>query len=188
MIRSPVQPRLTTFEEEKALARERISKFQHRNTTIWDELADWKKIAIAVSDKFTLNKKQRLAFFLKIDNRMKCLIPNPYRKPFRMIIGGPGGTGKSHIYDAYKAFYDEIGKISELNFTAPTGVSASNIHGSTVHQELALRTKYSLLTKDNSPSLKALVARLESTSTLIIDEFFFLGCDDFETISRNLNL
>ncbi|KAJ7161273.1 hypothetical protein C8R43DRAFT_858244, partial [Mycena crocata] len=81
--------------------------------------------------KFTLNKKQCLAFFLKVDDRMKCLYSNPDRKPFRMIIGGPGGTGKSHIYDALKAFYDEIGRISELNFTAPTGVSASNIHGST---------------------------------------------------------
>ncbi|KAJ6501696.1 hypothetical protein C8R47DRAFT_958390, partial [Mycena vitilis] len=141
-----------------------------------------------VSDKFTLNRKQRLAFFLKIDDRMKSVTPNPDRKPFRLIIAGPGGTGKSHIYDALKAFYDEIGSLRELNFTAPTGVSASNIHGTTVHQELALRTKYPDLTKNNSKPLKALTARLESTRTLIIDEFFFLGCDDFEKVSRHINL
>ncbi|KAJ6472604.1 hypothetical protein C8R45DRAFT_772573, partial [Mycena sanguinolenta] len=137
---------------------------------------------------FTLNKKQRLAFFLKVDDRMKCLIPNPDRQPFRLIIAGPGGTGKSHIYDALKAFYDEVGILPELNFTAPTGVSASNIHGSTTHQELALRTKYSALTKNNSKALEALTTRLESTRTLIIDEYFFLGCDDFEKVSRNINL
>ncbi|KAJ7838553.1 hypothetical protein B0H13DRAFT_165997 [Mycena leptocephala] len=113
---------------------------------------------------------------------------NPDRKPFRLIIAGPGGAGKSHLYDALKAFYDELGILSELNFTAPTGVSASNIFGSTVHQELALRTKYSALTKNNSKPLKALIARLESTRTLVIDEYFFLGCDDFEKISRNINL
>ncbi|KAJ7128754.1 hypothetical protein C8R43DRAFT_828902, partial [Mycena crocata] len=58
--------------------------------------------------------------------------------PFRMIIAGPGGAGKSHLYDAVKAFYDEVGILDELNFTAPTGVSASNIHGSTIHHQLAL--------------------------------------------------
>ncbi|KAJ7180910.1 hypothetical protein C8R46DRAFT_811757, partial [Mycena filopes] len=141
-----------------------------------------------VSDKFTLNKKQRLAFFLKVNDRMGCLLPSPDRKPFRMIIGGPGGTGKSHIYDALKAFYDELGILGELNFTAPTGVSASNIHGSTIYQALSLRTSYSTLTKDNSAPLAALVARLQSTRTLILDEFFFLGCDDFEKMSRNINL
>ncbi|KAJ6553472.1 hypothetical protein DFH09DRAFT_848128, partial [Mycena vulgaris] len=139
--------------------------------------------------KFTLNRKQRLAFLLKIDDRMQCLIPNPNRKPFRLIIGGPGGTGKSHIYDALSAFYDEVGILPELNFTAPTGVSASNIStGSTVHHELSLRTKHSVLMKNNSAPLASLVARLESTRTLIIDEFFFLGCSDFEKISQNINL
>ncbi|KAJ7091754.1 hypothetical protein C8R44DRAFT_581357, partial [Mycena epipterygia] len=141
-----------------------------------------------ISDKFTLNKKQRLAFFLKINDRMQCLLPNPHRKPFRLIIGGPGGTGKSHIYDATKAFYDEVGILGELNFTAPTGVSASNIHGSTTHHQLSLRTKYPDLTKDNSSPLKLLVTRLEPTCTLIIDEFFFMGCKDFEKLSRNINL
>ncbi|KAJ6498549.1 hypothetical protein C8R47DRAFT_971703, partial [Mycena vitilis] len=105
-----------------------------------------------------------------------------------LIIGGPGGTGKSHIYDALKSFYDEVELRPELNFTAPTGVAASNIHGSTVHHELSLRTKYSDLTKNNSEPLKNLVARLQSTRTLIIDEFFFLGCADFEKVSRNINL
>ncbi|KAJ7576129.1 hypothetical protein C8J56DRAFT_736130, partial [Mycena floridula] len=91
-----------------------------------------------IIDKFTLNKKQKLTFLLKVNNCMRSLQHNPDRKPFRLIIGGPGGTGKSHIYDAIRAFYDEIGLLSELTFTAPTGVSANNIHSSTVHSELAL--------------------------------------------------
>ncbi|KAJ6577268.1 hypothetical protein B0H19DRAFT_930933, partial [Mycena capillaripes] len=88
--------------------------------------------------KFILDGEQRLAFFLKVNNRMKSLIPSPDRNPYRIIIGGPGGVGKSHLYDALKAFYNELGILSELNFTAPTGVSASNILGSTIHQEVAL--------------------------------------------------
>lgn len=115
------------------------------------------------------------------------MVSDSDRKPFRVILGGPGGAGKSHIYDALRAFYKEIEKLAELNFT-PTGVSASNIHDSTVHHELSLRTPYSTLMKNNSAPLQSLVDRLESTCTLIIDEFFFLGCADFEKISRNINL
>jgi hypothetical protein len=75
---------------------------------------------------------------------MNSLIPDPDRKPFRILIGCSGGTGKSHVYDALKAFYNEVGILPELNFTAPTGVAASNIHGSTTHQELALQTNIPL--------------------------------------------
>ncbi|KAJ7507051.1 hypothetical protein B0H11DRAFT_1647166, partial [Mycena galericulata] len=141
-----------------------------------------------VIDKFTLNKKQRLVFLLKVHHRMQDLVPNAGRKPFRLIIGGPGGAGKSHIYDALKAFYDEVGILPELNFTAPTGVSAVNIRGSTLHHEASLRVKYPSLTKDNSAALQSLMERLDSTRTLIVDEYFFLGCADFEKMSRNINL
>ncbi|KAJ7122517.1 hypothetical protein C8R43DRAFT_818251, partial [Mycena crocata] len=141
-----------------------------------------------ISDKFTLNKKQRLAFFLKVNSRMQSLLPNSDHIPFRLIIGGPGGAGKSHVYDALRMFYDEVGILPELNFTAPTGVSASNIRGSTIHHELALRTDSSLLTKENSATLKSLTSRLECTRTLIVDEFFFLGCSDFEKASYHINL
>jgi hypothetical protein len=71
-----------------------------------------------------------------------------------------------------------VGKLAELNFTAPTGVAASNIRGTTVHHELSLRTKYPALTKNSSAPLQSLIARLESTHILIIDEFFFVGCAD----------
>jgi hypothetical protein len=119
---------------------------------------------------------------------MQQLVPNPDNEPFRMIIGGPGGTGKSHIYDALRSFYDELGILAELNFTAPTGVSASNIRGSTIHHEAALRVKTSALTKSNSASLASLIERFEPTRTLVIDEFFFLGCKDFEKLSRHINI
>ncbi|KAJ7597967.1 hypothetical protein C8J56DRAFT_771999, partial [Mycena floridula] len=143
---------------------------------------------MGVIEKFTLNKKQTLAFLLKVDDRMQPLQPGTTRRPFRLIIGGPGGTGKSHIYDALRAFYDALGILPEHNFTAPTGVSASNIGGSTVHSELSLRTIWDVLSKPNSKSLKELTSRLESTRTLIVDEFFFLGCQDWEKLSRHINL
>ncbi|KAJ7290060.1 hypothetical protein C8J57DRAFT_978655, partial [Mycena rebaudengoi] len=142
-----------------------------------------------VIEHFTLNPKQKLAFLLKVDNRIKRLdCPTTEHKPFRLIIGGSGGTGKSHIYDALRAFYDEVGLLPELTFTAPTGVAASNVRGSTTHSEGAIRVPSSVLAKPNSSSLKALVARLEGTETFVIDEGYFLSCGDAEKLSRNINL
>ncbi|KAJ7592801.1 hypothetical protein C8J56DRAFT_779175, partial [Mycena floridula] len=140
-----------------------------------------------IIEKYTLNRKQCLAFLLPVTHRMTAPDSNDnVQRPFRMIIGGPGGTGKSHVYDALRAFYEQLRMKHELNFTVPTGVSASNIGGSTIHSELSLRTASSTLTKSNSKALKELVARLEATQTLIVDEYFFLGCKDWEKASRHI--
>ncbi|KAJ7264730.1 hypothetical protein C8J57DRAFT_1069851, partial [Mycena rebaudengoi] len=78
-----------------------------------------------VIEHFTLNPKQKLAFLLRVDNHIRRLdSPTAEHKPFRLIIGGSGGTGKSHIYDALQAFYDKVGLLHELTFT---GVAASNV-------------------------------------------------------------
>ena len=46
----------------------------------------------------------------------------------------------------------------------------------------------SVLAKPNGKSLKALVTRLEGTKTFVIDEGYFLGCEDAEKLSWNLHL
>lgn len=183
---SLVDPHLTTFAKELQLLRDRISARHNNDTKVWDELEPWKKLALSIIERFSLNKKQRLAFLLKVHDRMTTS-SDPGRKPYRLIIGGPGGMGKSHIYEALRAFYDEIGASHELNFTAPTGVSASNVSGSTIHFELGLRRKQDGLKKVNAKSLEDIAARMSLTKTLIVDEFFFLGCSDWELTSRNIN-
>ncbi|KAJ7251341.1 hypothetical protein C8J57DRAFT_959861, partial [Mycena rebaudengoi] len=136
-----------------------------------------------VIEHFTLNPKQKLAFLLKVDNCIRRLDPTTEHKPFRLIIGGSGGTGKSHIYDALHAFYEEVGLLHELTFTAPTGVAASNVRGSTTHSEGAIRVASAILAKPNSSSLKALVACLEGKETFVVDEGYFLSCEDAEKLS-----
>ncbi|KAJ7572016.1 hypothetical protein C8J56DRAFT_809890, partial [Mycena floridula] len=161
----------------------------HGDDSIWSDLKIWQRLSLTIIQKFTLNRKQRLAFLLHITHQMESRLASTQdREPFRMIIGGPRGTGKSHVYDALRAFYEQLGILGELTFTAPTGVSASNINGSTIHSELSLRTNWESLVKANSKSLKELTSRLEPTRTLIVDEFFFLGCQDWEKASRHINL
>ncbi|KAJ7061709.1 hypothetical protein C8F01DRAFT_968518, partial [Mycena amicta] len=145
-----------------------------------------------VSDRFTLNKKQRLAFLLKINADIHRWSSEAFTaiEPFRLILGGPGGAGKSHVNDAIRAFYQIVQKLSELLFTAPTGVAANNAGdgAQTTHQALSLRTKRESLSKTSSAAYKALAERLAPVRTLFIDEIYFLGCDDFERISENIKL
>ncbi|KAF9017146.1 hypothetical protein BDZ89DRAFT_888318, partial [Hymenopellis radicata] len=138
-----------------------------------------------VANQFTLNTRQKLAFLLIIDSRMNPL-RQVNRSPFRMIIGGSGGTGKSHLYDALRAFYQEFEQQAELKFTAPTGIAALNVRGSTTHFETCINTREKTLIAPNSKPAKAMVHRFRQTKTLIIDEFFFMGCGEFEKMSRNL--
>ncbi|KIY60793.1 hypothetical protein CYLTODRAFT_384937 [Cylindrobasidium torrendii FP15055 ss-10] len=98
-----------------------------------------------------------------------------------MIIGGPGGTGKSHVYQAIREFFTCLGKQKELTFTAPTGVAASNIGGSTVHSEISLNMKDSLMSP-TSTGISNLRDRLEHTTILVIDEIYFLGCRAIEKV------
>ncbi|KAF9013822.1 hypothetical protein BDZ89DRAFT_897678, partial [Hymenopellis radicata] len=84
-----------------------------------------------------LNAEQQLAFLLIVSNRLQ-LLSDPQRPPFRIIVAGPGGTGKSRMYDAIKTFYTALNLEHELTFTAPTGIAAANIGGSTVSAELSL--------------------------------------------------
>ncbi|THU88951.1 hypothetical protein K435DRAFT_619335, partial [Dendrothele bispora CBS 962.96] len=135
-----------------------------------------------VVEKFTLNDKQELAFLLCVTHRMD----RTNGSPFRIIIGGPGGTGKSHIYEALRTFYREQNIDYELAFTAPTGIAASNIGASTTASFLALRTSYENLTSRRGVSLDGIRKRLENVRTLIIDEFYFLGCEDFQRITKHL--
>ncbi|THV08119.1 hypothetical protein K435DRAFT_563750, partial [Dendrothele bispora CBS 962.96] len=135
-----------------------------------------------VIERFTLNRKQKLAFLLCVSWRMH----RPDGMPFQIIIGGPGGTGKSHIYEALKTFYFDQGLEYELAFTAPTGIAAANIGASTTASFLSLRTSWKNLMAKRGVSLEQMRRWLEGVRTLVIDEFYFLGCEDFHRISKHL--
>lgn len=109
---------------------------------------------------------------------------NPTRTPFRMIIGGPGGTGKSHIYQAIREFYGAVDKKQELTFMAATGVAAANIGGSTIASLLSTMVPDEKM-KGNAAK-QNIAARLEGVTMLVIDEVYFLGCSDVARASRTL--
>ena len=57
-------------------------------------------------------------------------------KPLRMFVSGVGGTGKSFLIEAIKAFVDDLWPSEDLKcvITAPTSLATFNVGGVTIHR------------------------------------------------------
>jgi hypothetical protein len=97
-----------------------------------------------VGTEFNLNEKQWVAFrtiahFLITKHVEKTLPPEDDQ--LRMLMTGPGGTGKTHIVKAVQCVMQHYGCGHLIRFLAPTGSAASLIDGMTVHKGLGIKIK-----------------------------------------------
>ncbi|KAJ6510846.1 hypothetical protein C8R45DRAFT_762246, partial [Mycena sanguinolenta] len=137
--------------------------------------------------KHQLNPKQTLAFLLLVDQVGTQLETEELVKPLRMLVTGPGGMGKSRIFEAWTEFHRMVQASDKLRLTGPTGVVASDIGGSTTHAELSLCVKRANMKADtpNGKRLRqALEDRMAGVETLIVDEVYFLGAADMSTLNE----
>jgi hypothetical protein len=86
----------------------------------------------------------------------KCFIQNYIhkntlnnRKPLRMLLTGPGGTGKSHVVKAVHKLMEYYGAGHTIRFLAPTGSAASLINGMTIHKGLGIKVQSTQKGKGN---------------------------------------
>lgn len=108
-------------------------------------------------------------------------------EPLWLLVTGPGGTGKSRVFDAWTEFHAVLKQSGSFHLTAPTGVVASNIGGSTTHSEVSLcvKRKYmKAITPQGQKVRSALEDRLASVQTLVVDEVYFLGASDMSVLSE----
>lgn len=98
-----------------------------------------------------------------------------------MVIVGTAGTGKSYLINAIRHLFALHDRSDALRVTAPTGIAAANIQGSTVHSLLSLMN-------DNlsGARLHCLQTNLQFVRLLIIDEYSFLSTSMFDTLDRQL--
>jgi len=94
----------------------------------------------AVAEEFGLNEKQRMVYDIVarkfIDQHV--LKTTDDGKPLRMLMTGPGGTGKTHAVKALQKLMT-LHKLQHLiRFLGPTGSSAKQIGGTTIHKGLGL--------------------------------------------------
>ena len=62
-------------------------------------------------------------------------------EPLRMLLTGPGGTGKTHVVKALWGVMAEYGCQHLLRLLAPTGSAASLIEGMTIHKGFGIKVK-----------------------------------------------
>ena len=104
-------------------------------------------------------------------------------EPVHIFLSGSGGTGKSHLV---KVIYNAISKTllyhckhpekPRVLLLGPTGISAVNIGGATIHTGLAIKPGTKLLGL-NDKSKVALRNRLSEMKSLIIDKLSMVSSD-----------
>ena len=80
--------------------------------------------------KFTLNKAQQRVFRIIADHTLGRSKVGPQ---LRLGVFGEGGTGKSRLIAAVRAWFAMLNRQNELVVTAPTGTAAFNVAGITLH-------------------------------------------------------
>jgi hypothetical protein len=121
-----------------------IDKFQST------ENMDPEKIINDIGSRFNLNKKQWIGFriiaraFLQIHLQLL-----EKKEPLRILLTGPGGTGKTHVVQALHAVMAVYGCEHVLRFLAPTGSAATLINGMTIHKGLGIKIKSNQKGKGN---------------------------------------
>lgn len=101
-----------------------------------------------------------------------------------VFISGAAGTGKSHVSKfIIQSLREQEKKVAP---TAPTGVAAVNVEGSTLHSffgiGLGLGSVPTLVRKIRKK--QAVVDRIKETDVLLIDEVSMLSCDLLETLDQ----
>ena len=109
-----------------------------------------------------------------------------------ILFSGSGGTGKSHLV---KVIYNAISKTllyhckdpekPRVLLLGPTGISAVNIGGTTIHSGLAIKPGNRLLGL-NDKSKATLRNKLSEVKFLIIDELSMVSSDIWVDINSRL--
>jgi ATP-dependent DNA helicase PIF1 len=99
-----------------------------------------------------------------------------------MVIVGTAGTGKSYLINAIRQLFKDQGCTSAVKITAPTGIAAANIRGSTIFSLLSLLS-HTL----SGERLHRLQTAMVGVCLLIIDEYSFLSIGTLEKLDDQLH-
>jgi len=96
-----------------------------------------------VGNDFCLNENQWTAFQIIARSFVRRYVEGieTDTEPLRMLMTGPGGTGKTHVVKAVQKVMDHYGCAHKIRFLAPTGSAAALIDGMTIHKGLGIKVK-----------------------------------------------
>lgn len=103
---------------------------------------DWDKEIASIQAEFTLNKEQMIAFRIAAERFRQTLSSGDAERsgpPLKMIMTGPGGTGKTHVVNALCELMRCYNSSHKIRFLAPTGAAAVLIGGQTIHSGFGIK-------------------------------------------------
>ncbi|THU91667.1 hypothetical protein K435DRAFT_598250, partial [Dendrothele bispora CBS 962.96] len=137
-----------------------------------------------ISVSYKLNTKQKMAFTIISKAYINRFLFGIERgDPLRMLLTGPGGTGKTHTVKAVRQVMSHFGRENRIRFLAPTGSAASLIEGTTIHTGLGIAVGSKANTGDRYDGVysfsvtKRVEAREEwkDVDIVMVDEVSLLG-------------
>ena len=123
-----------------------------------------------------LSKEQQAIVLATIDTVWKFLFNDKDYEPLRATITGLGGAGKSFVIKVVTTLVRLLTQRNEtVQVAAPTGSSAYNVNGCTLHRLLGIDVNFPTknLSREQTDALKTQLQRL---MVLIIDERSLLSC------------
>ncbi len=140
---------------------------------------DWQgnELVTETLDYQTLNEKQKLVF-KRIESHYNDMLKDNQTEPLRIIVMGTAGTGKTYLINAIRGKLREMTGVkskSPVIVLAPTGVTAFNINGITIHSALSIPIIANKNLDINGERLKQLQNRLQDVIYVIIDEKSMIG-------------
>ncbi|KAK3926427.1 ATP-dependent DNA helicase [Frankliniella fusca] len=106
--------------------------------------------------------------------------------PRRVVVQGPAGTGKSLVIAAITNLIQAKFGQHAVALLCPTGVSAINIQGSTIHSYLNISICNATLDGLSGNALFKLQEKLRNIKFVILDEYSMIGLKMFHAIDMRL--
>ena len=138
-----------------------------------------------VQEILPLNQKQFLAVKKVLNHAIRLSGKTTVEAEDQMLlyIGGEGGVGKSRVIQAIEFGYGLLQRKNEVLLMAPTGDSAYNIGGRTIHSALSINFRNP--TQDNINSHT--YSLLRDKTIMIIDEISMVSLTMLHTINQQCN-
>ncbi len=148
-----------------------------------------------VADKFTLNERQRLVFYLIGDSLLRPLSNKDKTEQLLLHVHGPGGTGKSRIIDAVTDLFTSCQALAQIKVGAYTGVAAARIGGNTLDSLCRFQIKKKLPVDNNASnrnpgpnnSEQKFRTDFSPVTIALIDECSMLGQNKLQNIQAKMS-
>ena len=133
---------------------------------------------VDIIHKFTLNEAQQRVFRIIADHTLGRSKVGPQ---LRLGVFGEGGTGKSRLIAAVRAWFAVLNRQNELVVTAPTGTAAFNVAGITLHSAANLP-----IGNQRKKKIGSKTKHWTHRQYLIIDEVSMMDCKMLVNLNTNL--